>query len=51
MNSPARPEVGKERYLSHSKGIGGKLRKIPEDFIVEEIRGGLITQEMMGLVL
>ena len=37
MILPARPEVGKERYLSHSKGIGGKLRKIPEDFNVEEI--------------
>ena len=39
MILPARPEVGKERYLSHSKGIGGKLRKIPEDFNVEEIIG------------
>ncbi len=37
MNSPARPEVGKERYLSNSKGIGGKLRKKPEDFKVDEI--------------
>ena len=37
MNSPARPEVGKERYLSNSKGIGGKLRNKPEDFKVDEI--------------
>ena len=37
MILPARPEIGKERYLSNSKGIGGKLRKIPEDFVVEEI--------------
>ena len=37
MNSPARPEVGKERYLSNSAGIGGKLRKKPEDFKVDEI--------------
>ena len=37
MNSPARPEVGKERYLSNLKGIGGKLRKKPEDFKVDEI--------------
>ena len=37
MVSPARPEIGKERYLSNSKGIGGKLRKKPEDFVVEEI--------------
>ena len=36
MSSPARPEVGKEGYLSKSKGIGGKLRKIPEDFEVLE---------------
>lgn len=36
MSSPARPEVGKEEYLSKSKGIGGKLRKIPEDFEVLE---------------
>ena len=37
MVLPARPEVGKERYLSVSKGINGKLRKKPEDFNVEEI--------------
>ena len=37
MALPARPEVGKERYLSKSKGIGGKLRKKPEDFKVNEI--------------
>ena len=37
MVLPARPEVGKERYLSISKGINGKLRKKPEDFNVEEI--------------
>ncbi len=37
MNSPARPAVGKERYLSKSKGIGGKLRKKPKDFEVNEI--------------
>ena len=37
MVLPARPEIGKERYLSNSKGIGGKLRKKPEDFRVEEI--------------
>ena len=36
MSPPARPEVGKEEYLSKSKGIGGKLRKIPEDFEVLE---------------
>ena len=37
MYSPARPAVGKERYLSKAKGIGGKLRKKPEDFKVDEI--------------
>ncbi len=37
MILPARPEVGKERYLSVSNGIKGKLRKKPEDFKVEEI--------------
>ena len=37
MALPARPEVGKERYLSKSKGVGGKLRKKPEDFKVNEI--------------
>jgi tRNA pseudouridine13 synthase len=36
MSSPARPEVGREEYLSKCKGIGGKLRKIPEDFEVLE---------------
>ena len=36
MSSPARPEVGKEEYLSKSSGIGGKLRKLPEDFEVLE---------------
>ena len=36
MSSPARPEVGKEEYLSKCEGIGGKLRKIPEDFEVLE---------------
>ena len=37
MASPVRPEVGKEIFLSNSKGIQGKLRKKPEDFRVEEI--------------
>ena len=37
MALPARPEVGKERYLSKSEGVGGKLRKKPEDFKVNEI--------------
>ena len=36
MSSPARPEVGKEEYLSKSSGVGGKLRKSPEDFEVQE---------------
>jgi len=39
MSKPARPETGKEKYLSTSKGIGGKLRKIPEDFEVLEFIG------------
>ncbi len=37
MESPVRPEVGKESYLSKTNGISGKLREIPEDFIVNEI--------------
>ena len=37
MSLPARPEIGKEQYLSKTNGIGGKLRGKPEDFIVEEI--------------
>lgn len=37
MISPARPEIGKESYLSKTKGILGKLRESPEDFIVNEI--------------
>ena len=37
MSLPARPEIGKEQYLSKTKGIGGKLRGKPEDFVVEEI--------------
>ncbi len=37
MESPVRPEVGKESYLSKTNGINGKLREIPEDFIVNEI--------------
>ena len=36
MSSPARPEVGREEYLSKISGIGGKLRKLPEDFEVQE---------------
>mgnify|MGYP000904999473 CR=1 FL=1 len=36
MSSPARPEVGREEYLSKISGIGGKLRKLPEDFDVQE---------------
>ena len=36
MSKPVRPETGKEEYLSTSEGIGGKLRKIPEDFEVLE---------------
>jgi|TARA_B110000438_G_scaffold278813_1_gene302693 tRNA pseudouridine13 synthase len=37
MVLPARPEVGKESYLSKTEGIAGKLREIPEDFVVNEI--------------
>jgi len=37
MILPARPDIGKEQYRSISKGIGGKLRKLPEDFTVNEI--------------
>lgn len=37
MISPARPEIGKESYLSKTKGIFGKLRESPEDFTVNEI--------------
>tara|TARA_B100001250_G_scaffold211082_1_gene181127 strand:+ start:767 stop:2065 length:1299 start_codon:yes stop_codon:yes gene_type:complete len=37
MSLPVRPEIGKEQYLSKTKGIGGKLRGKPEDFIVKEI--------------
>jgi len=37
MESPVRPEVGNESYLSKSKGIDGKLREIPDDFVVNEI--------------
>ena len=37
MESPARPEVGNESYLSKTSGIDGKLREIPEDFVVNEI--------------
>lgn len=37
MESPVRPEVGKELYLSKTEGINGKLREIPEDFVVNEI--------------
>ena len=37
MSKPARPEAGREEYLSTSEGIGGKLRKKPEDFKVDEI--------------
>ena len=39
MSKPVRPETGKEEYLSTSEGIGGKLRKIPEDFEVREFIG------------
>ena len=39
MSKPVRPETGKEEYLSTSEGIGGKLRKIPEDFEVLEFIG------------
>jgi len=37
MILPASPDIGKEEYLSKSKGIDGKLRKKPEDFVVDEI--------------
>ena len=37
MESPARPEVGNESYLSKTNGINGKLREVPEDFVVNEI--------------
>ena len=41
MSKPARPEVGREEYLSTSDGIGGKLRKVAEDFeVVEFIETG-----------
>ena len=36
MSKPARPEAGREEYLSTSEGIGGKLRKVAEDFEVIE---------------
>ena len=36
MSKPARPETGKEEYLSTTEGIGGKLRKVAEDFQVIE---------------
>ena len=37
MVLPGRPDIGKEEYLSKSKGISGKLRKAPEHFSVDEI--------------
>ena len=37
MSKPARPEAGREGYFSTSDGIGGKLRKVAEDFEVIEI--------------
>lgn len=29
--------LGIEVYASHSPGVGGRIRRFPEDFVVEEI--------------
>jgi len=44
-------EIGIEVYATQSKGVGGRIRHFPEDFVVEEIlKDGSIAQVELGAV-
>lgn len=47
--SPLEEELGIRFYATKAKGIGGRLRSRPEDFIVEEItKEGLVANHELG---
>jgi tRNA pseudouridine13 synthase len=47
--SPLEEELGLRFYATEARGIGGRLRSRPEDFVVEEItKEGLVANQELG---